>query len=46
MNVSFELAYLENADGAGIAEIGSMVWTVVPASLAEEHPQLHRFQSQ
>ncbi|MDY7116415.1 ABC transporter substrate-binding protein [Halomonas sp. SSL-5] len=46
MNVSFDLAYLEDADGAGIAEIGSTVWTVVPASLAEEDPQLHRFLSQ
>nr|WP_298249352.1 ABC transporter substrate-binding protein [uncultured Halomonas sp.] len=46
MNVSFDLAYLEDADGAGVADIDSTVWTVVPASLAEEDPQLHRFLSQ
>ncbi|ERS91108.1 ABC transporter substrate-binding protein [Halomonas sp. PBN3] len=46
MNVSFDLAYLEDADDAGIAEIESTVWTVVPASLADEDPQLHRFLSQ
>lgn len=46
MNVSFDLVYLEDADDAGIAEIESTVWTVVPASLAEEDPQLHRFLSQ
>nr|WP_245678685.1 ABC transporter substrate-binding protein [Halomonas shengliensis] len=46
MNVSFDLAYLEDAEDAGIAEIESTVWTVVPASLADEDPQLHRFLSQ
>ncbi|WP_163577268.1 ABC transporter substrate-binding protein [Halomonas faecis] len=46
MNVSFDLVDLEDADDAGIAEIESTVWTVVPASLAEEDPQLHRFLSQ
>ncbi|WP_345741689.1 glycine betaine ABC transporter substrate-binding protein [Halomonas alimentaria] len=43
MNVSFDLAYLEDADDAGIAEIES---TVLPASLADEDPQLNRFLSQ
>ncbi|MYL23110.1 ABC transporter substrate-binding protein [Halomonas alkaliantarctica] len=46
MNVSFDLAYLEDADEAGIADIESTVWTVVPASLAQEDPHLHRFLSQ
>ncbi|MCL7930613.1 ABC transporter substrate-binding protein [Halomonas llamarensis] len=46
MNVSFDLAYLDDADDAGIAKIGSTVWTIVPASLAQEDPQLHRFLSQ
>lgn len=46
MNVSFELAYLDDAEDAGIAQIESTVWTVVPASMAEEDPQLHRFLSQ
>ncbi|MFG6666883.1 ABC transporter substrate-binding protein [Halomonas sp. HNIBRBA4712] len=46
MNVSFDLAYLEDADDAGIAAIESTVWTVVPASLADEYPALHRFLSQ
>jgi len=46
MNVSFDLAYLEDADGAGIADIESTVWTVVPDSLRRTDPQLHRFLSQ
>ncbi|MGP8290372.1 ABC transporter substrate-binding protein [Vreelandella zhanjiangensis] len=46
MNVSFDLAYLDDAENAGIAQIESTVWTVVPASMAEEDPQLHRFLSQ
>ncbi|MDR5898188.1 ABC transporter substrate-binding protein [Halomonas vilamensis] len=46
MNVSFDLAYLDDADDAGIAKIESTVWTIVPASLAQEDPQLHRFLSQ
>ncbi|WP_447553325.1 ABC transporter substrate-binding protein [Vreelandella sp. EE22] len=46
MNVSFDLAYLDDADEAGVAQIESTVWTVVPASLAEEDPDLHRFLSQ
>jgi glycine betaine/proline transport system substrate-binding protein len=46
MNVSFDLAYLDDADDAGIAKIESTVWTVVPASLAQEDPHLHRFLSQ
>ncbi|WP_447955819.1 ABC transporter substrate-binding protein [Vreelandella sp. EE7] len=46
MNVSFDLAYLEDSDDAGVAEIESTVWTVVPASLAEDDPALHRFLSQ
>lgn len=46
MNVSFDLAYLDDAEEAGIAQIESTVWTVVPASMAEEDPQLHRFLSQ
>ncbi|MCB8889584.1 ABC transporter substrate-binding protein [Vreelandella malpeensis] len=46
MNVSFDLVYLEDADEAGIAEIESTVWTVVPASLSQEDPELHRFLSQ
>lgn len=46
MNVSFDLAYLDDAENASIAQIESTVWTVVPASMAEEDPQLHRFLSQ
>ncbi|AVI63000.1 ABC transporter substrate-binding protein [Halomonas sp. GFAJ-1] len=46
MNVSFDMAYLDDAEGAGIAQIGSTVWTIVPASMAAEDPQLHRFLSQ
>ncbi|SDM53282.1 glycine betaine/proline transport system substrate-binding protein [Franzmannia pantelleriensis] len=46
MNVSFDLVYLEDADDAGIAAIESTVWSIVPASLADEDPQLHRFLSQ
>lgn len=46
MNVSFDLAYLDDAEDAGIAQIESTVWTVVPANMAEEDPQLHRFLSQ
>lgn len=46
MNVSFDLAYLDDADDAGIAKIESTVWTIVPASLAQADPQLHRFLSQ
>ncbi|TFH87435.1 ABC transporter substrate-binding protein [Billgrantia azerbaijanica] len=46
MNVSFDLAYLEDAEGAGIADIESTVWTVVPDSLKRSDPQLHRFLSQ
>jgi glycine betaine/proline transport system substrate-binding protein len=46
MNVSFDLAYLEDADNAGVASIASTVWTVVPATLVEEDPELHRFLSQ
>lgn len=46
MNVSFDLVYLEDADDAGIAEIESTVWTVVPAGLEAEDPDLYRFMSQ
>jgi len=46
MNVSFDLVYLKDADGAGVADIESTVWTVVPASLKGEDPELHRFMSQ
>ncbi|MDX1354902.1 MAG: ABC transporter substrate-binding protein [Halomonas venusta] len=46
MNVSFDMAYLDDADEAGIAKIESTVWTIVPANMAEEAPQLHRFLSQ
>ncbi|UYG09692.1 ABC transporter substrate-binding protein [Halomonas sp. M4R1S46] len=46
MNVSFDLVYLEDADGAGIADIESTVWTVVPATLEDEDPDLYRFMSQ
>ncbi|KPQ22470.1 MULTISPECIES: ABC transporter substrate-binding protein [unclassified Halomonas] len=46
MNVSFDLAYLEDADDSGVAQIESTVWTIVPTSLAEQDPQLHRFLSQ
>lgn len=46
MNVSFDLVYLEDADDAGIAAIESTVWTIVPASLAGNDPELHRFLSQ
>ncbi|WP_192035621.1 ABC transporter substrate-binding protein [Halomonas sp. YLGW01] len=46
MNVSYDLVYLKDADGAGVADIESTVWTVVPASLKDEDPDLHRFMSQ
>jgi len=46
MNVSFDIAYLDDADEAGIAQIESTVWTIVPANMAEDDPQLHRFLSQ
>ncbi|MGO2240461.1 MAG: ABC transporter substrate-binding protein [Halomonas sp.] len=46
MNVSFDLAYLADSDDAGVASIESTVWTVTPASLAEEAPEVHRFLSQ
>ncbi|MFI0471625.1 ABC transporter substrate-binding protein [Halomonas sp. HMF6819] len=46
MNVSFDLAYLADADDTGIAQIESTVWTIVPATLADEDPALHRFFSQ
>lgn len=46
MNVSFDMAYLDDSEDAGIAQIESTVWTVVPANMATEDPQLHRFLSQ
>ena len=46
MNVSFDMAYLEDADDAGIAQIESTVWTIVPSNMSEEDPQLHRFLTQ
>ncbi|XKE47116.1 ABC transporter substrate-binding protein [Halomonas organivorans] len=46
MNVSFDLVYLDDADEAGVADIESTVWTVVPASLEAEDPDLYRFMSQ
>ncbi|MGP9685128.1 ABC transporter substrate-binding protein [Halomonas sp. AOP25-F1-15] len=46
MNVSFDLAYLADSDDAGVASIESTVWTVTPASLSEEAPEVHRFLSQ
>ncbi|MDR5866044.1 ABC transporter substrate-binding protein [Halomonas koreensis] len=46
MNVSFDLVYLEDAEEAGIADIESTVWTVVPASLEDEDPDLYRFMTQ
>jgi glycine betaine/proline transport system substrate-binding protein len=46
MNVSFDLAYLADSDDAGVASIESTVWTITPASLADEAPEVHRFLSQ
>ena len=46
MNVSFDLAYLADSDDAGVASIESTVWTITPASLANDAPEVHRFLSQ
>ncbi|MBB3143252.1 ABC transporter substrate-binding protein [Halomonas organivorans] len=46
MNVSFDLVYLDDAEDAGIADIESTVWTVVPASLEAEDADLYRFMTQ
>lgn len=46
MNVSFDLVYLEDADDAGVAEIESTVWTVVPDDLKDQDADVHRFMTQ
>lgn len=46
MNVSFDLVYLEDADDAGVAQIESTVWTVVPGDLKERDGDVHRFMTQ
>ncbi|WP_064702338.1 ABC transporter substrate-binding protein [Halomonas caseinilytica] len=46
MNVSFDLVYLEDADDAGVAQIESTVWTVVPDDLQERDADVHRFMTQ
>ncbi|MDT8896493.1 ABC transporter substrate-binding protein [Halomonas sp. I1] len=46
MNVSFDLVYLEDADDAGVAEIESTVWTVVPDGLKDQDADVHRFMTQ
>ncbi|TDB04700.1 ABC transporter substrate-binding protein [Halomonas marinisediminis] len=46
MNVSFDLVYLEDVGDTDIADIESTVWTVAPASLKAQDPDLHRFLSQ
>ncbi|GED23162.1 ABC transporter substrate-binding protein [Halomonas halmophila] len=46
MNVSFDLVYLEDADDAGVAEIESTVWTVVPDDLKDRDADVHRFMTQ
>ncbi|MBZ9557553.1 MULTISPECIES: ABC transporter substrate-binding protein [unclassified Modicisalibacter] len=46
MNISYDLRYLEDSDGAGVAGIESTVWTVLPADLEQRDPDVYRFFSQ
>ncbi|WP_163647599.1 ABC transporter substrate-binding protein [Modicisalibacter sp. 'Wilcox'] len=46
MNISYDLRYLADSDDAGVADIRSTVWTVLPADLEARDADVYRFFSQ